>query len=68
MAWNSSFFFFNRYIAAVVQHEPILTRDLADKLGFNKDGRVRGVVIEISAWNGFASNDFVEWVRKAGEP
>ena len=60
-------FFFNPYVACIVQDEPILTRDLADKLGFNKDGQVRGVVVEKSAWNGFASNDFVEWARKAGE-
>ena len=38
-------------------------RSLSDKLGFNKEDRVVGLVIGLASYDGWADPDVWEWIR-----
>ena len=38
-------------------------RSLSDKLGFNKDGQVVGLIAGMTSYDGWADPDVWEWIR-----
>ena len=62
--WEQHFILTDR-IAFVVEDDATITRDISNPLGMNKDGKVKGIVIEMtnrSGWNDIALNEWLEKV------
>ena len=62
--WPSRHFILDDRIAAIVPEGIALTSDISQKLGIGAATAIRGLVVEISAFNGYTRADFWEWLRK----
>ena len=62
--WGDDHRFLTDRIAFVAPEKTVLTREIADTLGMNKEGGIRGIIVEMENFSGFNSADAVEWVRK----
>jgi len=41
----------------------VTAKNITERLGINKTGGIRGIVITVGGYNGFASGDMWEWLR-----
>ncbi len=51
-------------LAFIAPEEPTLTSLVADEIGMNREGRVKGLVVEADTRSGFNSAPFIEWLNK----
>ena len=61
--WDQHFVLTDR-IAFVATEDLTLTHDVATAVGMNKDGGVRGIVIEATNRSGWNDSLFIEWLGK----
>lgn len=61
--WPATCYFASDYTAFVSPDSGQSPQAVADLLGFNTEGRVRGTVVEMADIAGYGDSDLVEWVK-----
>ena len=64
MGWDGEHYILTDRIAFVVADSLVLTEKIAAHVGMNNDGRVKGLVIEMTNRAGWNDSGLVEWFGK----
>ena len=62
--WPDRHLLLTERLAFIAPEDLTLTRDVADKMGFNSTDRVMGLIVQMDHRAGFHESRFIEWLEK----